>query len=304
MASQLAIELTLENTASCLVLAGTPVVKPTYAVQNINLIPEIMEFDSSYDAMFLKGLRDGGVPIKFASWHTFLFNTQNSSSVNLLVQERNRSIKALFCVQRRSTGLLTEDHGACFFDSATGSSGTFSTLQNFQFRIGGRYYPASPVQCSTDTGSTISNGGAEAYVELAKALNIVGDYRLSSSINALRWAVPCASDPVFLPEQDYDLNFLTYDSGGRPIAKATVDLVKATAASAAGNMASACFAMSTSLETSNGIEISGLNAEEQSDIAVIARWSGPQAANFALEVYTYYDAMLILRENNVLELIQ
>jgi hypothetical protein len=67
--------------------------------------------------------------------------------------------------------------------------------------------------------------------------------------------------------------------------------------------------MACSLETSNGVEISGLNAEEQSDISIIAYWSLPQvtgsaAIPSALEVYTYYDAMIVLRENNVLELIQ
>lgn len=59
-----------------------------------------------------------------------------------------------------------------------------------------------------------------------------------------------------------------------------------------------------------GMEISGLNAEEQSDISLLATYSSPQGAGFdsgigsVLEVYSYYDAMIILRENNVLELIQ
>jgi len=48
MASQLAIEITLENTAACLFVKGAPAVAPTYLVNNVNLIPEIMEFDSSY----------------------------------------------------------------------------------------------------------------------------------------------------------------------------------------------------------------------------------------------------------------
>ena len=62
------------------------------------------------------------------------------------------------------------------------------------------------------------------------------------------------------------------------------------------------YASAIDLETSNGVEISGLNAEEQSDIAFIANWSQNQASGFVLEVYSYYDAMIILRENNVLEL--
>lgn len=69
MASQLAIELTLEQPAACIIAvngyqAGASGATPTYSVGNVNLIPEILEFDASYDAMFLKGLRDGGVPIK------------------------------------------------------------------------------------------------------------------------------------------------------------------------------------------------------------------------------------------------
>jgi len=87
----------------------------------------------------------------------------------------------------------------------------------------------------------------------------------------------------------------------------------------AGDLGSQCFAMAIDLETSNGVEISGLNAEEQSDIALIANWKSNQQSGAtqslngntitggvptALEVYSYYDAMIVLRENNVLELIQ
>lgn len=51
MASQLAIEITLENAASCIfATAGgsTAATTPTYGVCNVNLIPEILEFDASY----------------------------------------------------------------------------------------------------------------------------------------------------------------------------------------------------------------------------------------------------------------
>lgn len=82
MASQLAIEITLEQPQACLfvpsantvtAVAFVPTVQnlgwvntplttaPTYAIGNVNLIPEILQFDASYDAMFLKGLREGGV---------------------------------------------------------------------------------------------------------------------------------------------------------------------------------------------------------------------------------------------------
>ncbi len=302
MASQLAIEITLEQAAACMYVSAitTPTATATYGVGNVNLIPEILEFDASYDSMFLAGLRDGGVPLKFSSWHTFIFSSGSSSNVNLLVQERSRSVKALFAVQRRQQANINNDSHATFFD--TSISG-ISSLQNYQFRIGGRYFPAAPVQCSANVGSAISNGGAEAYVELSKALNIVGDYRLSSNCNTMKWALQNAGG--VLQEYDYSPKFLGTAANGVSIVSAN----ELPANSFCGDMGSQCFAMAVDLETSNGVEISGLNAEEQSDIALIANWTLPQVTGLSntpssLEVYSYYDAMIVLRENNVLELIQ
>jgi len=300
MASQLAVELSLASAADCIFVpdfAGTATADPTYAVGNVNLIPEILEFDSSYDSMFLQGLRDGGVPLKFASWHTFVFSV-SSSNVNLLVQERSRSVKALFAVQRRQQASFGHDSHATIFD---GSETGLSTLQSYQYRIGGRYFPAAPVQCSTAVGSAISNGGAEAYVELSKALNIVGDYRLSSTCNTSRWALQNAAGAV----QDADYATSLKSIGGNGVI--TLGGVEKAENSFCGTLGSQCFAMATDLETSNGVEISGLNAEEQSDISLLANWKLDQkigGSSSTLEVYTYYDAMIVLRENNVLELIQ
>ena len=306
MASQLAIEITLENPSSCMIAkAGTATgTTPTYGVSNVNLIPEILEFDASYDAMFLKGLREGGVPIKFSSWHTFIFSTSAAANVNLMVQERSRSVKALFTVQRRSPADLTKDSHAFLFDSSAYNSTVGNSLQTYQYRIGGRYFPAAPVQCSLGAGSSVNNGGAEAFMELQKALNIVGDYRLSSSCNTLRWAVPTNNANTIWPDTDYVNAITGFEILGQPIYAQQETAALATGSAAAGNAGSGCFTMAIDLETSNGIEISGLNAEEQSDIALIANWGGAQFGSNLLEVYTYFDAMIILRENNVLELIQ
>jgi hypothetical protein len=301
MASQLAIEITLEQSAACIYStsgSGTQVA-PIYGVGNVNLIPEILEFDASYDSMFLAGLRDGGVPLKFSSWHTFIFSSGMSGNINLLVQERSRSVKALFAVQRRQQPNIAYDSGATLFDT---SSNGQSSLQTYQFRIGGRYFPAAPVQCASNVGGAISNGGAEAFVELTKALNITGDYRLSSGCNTLKWAV---QNNGGLQEFDFSGKLRFFGSNGVP----TVGAGETNASSFGGDMGSQCFAMAVDLETSNGVEISGLNAEEQSDIALIANWTsaqvtGASAVPSSLEVYSYYDAMIVLRENNVLELIQ
>lgn len=314
MASQLAVELTLEQANACIYVppsATTAVTgSPTYGVGNVNLIPEILEFDASYDSMFLEGLRSGGVPLKFSSWHTFTFSSGTSSNINLLVQERSRSVKALFAVQRRQQPTFFTDSHATLFDT---SSNGASSLQNYQFRIGGRYFPAAPVQCSSNVGSGISNGACEAYLELQKALNVVGDYRLSTSCNASRWGMQNASGQ--LQEYDYMTSLRLVGSDG----VTTVNTVESKTNAFSGTLGSQCFAMAIDLETSNGVEISGLNAEEQSDIALIANWKSGQQSGLtttingnvitggvptALEVYSYYDAMIVLRENNVLELIQ
>ena len=311
MASQLAIELTLESAAGCMIsIVGTSVgtTAATYSLTNVNLIPEILEFDASYDAMFLKGLREGGVPIKFSSWHTYIFATGNNSNLNLQIQERSRSVKALFAVQRKGTATMYTDSHATLFSSG-------GTLQNYQFRIGGRYYPAAPVQCAQSIGSSVPNGAAEAYVELQKALNQVGDYRLSTSCNPTRWGlVPFSSavgsllNATTVSDLDYAIDITTFDGTTCiPTAIAVTDVQNGTIANSSpfsGSVGSACFAMAIDLETSNGVEISGLNAEEQSDISLLVQYSSPQLASNVVEVYAYYDSMIILRENNVLELIQ
>ena len=285
MASQLAIEMTLANAASCIftpyVPSGSGVAGMTYSVANVNLIPEILEFDASYDQMFLKGLREGGVPIKFSSWHTYNYSNMQTSSLNILIPERSRSVKSIFAVNRRTPDALTSDSGGLHFSTA-------GVLQQYQFRIGGRYFPAAPIQTSLSTGGSISNGGAEAYVELAKALNMVGDYRLSTGVNAMRWGIPYApSDSTLaLADADYTKDIIRFSSTGVPSILDPYDQNSATTGSGT-------FAMAVNLETSNGVEISGLNAEEQSDISLIAQYSSAQLAGFGIEVYTFYDAMVL-----------
>jgi hypothetical protein len=313
MASQLAIEITLEAPAACMMYklwSGTVTAQPTYYVSNVNLIPEILEFDSSYDAMFLRGLREGGVPIKFSSWHSFFFSSANSSNINLQVQERSRSVKALFAVQRFPQPNFELDMGSFLYDTSAGSTAG-STLQQYQFRIGGRYFPASPVQTAVTSGSGVTNGGSEAFIELQKALNCVGDYRLSTSVNSVRWAVGTEASTGASLCQDYWTTLVSFDSAGRPVfTGVTEGDASATNNNAfVGTFGSMAFGMAIDLETSNGMEISGLNAEEQSDIALLAQWAHPQVSGSVaqaslIEVYSFYDAMIVLRENNVLELIQ
>ena len=342
MASQLAIEITLENPQACMYYqpsasfvvgtggppftavtalagVGTPATTPpSYQVTNVNLIPEILEFDASYDESFLKGLQTGGVPIKFATWNNYRFSNNGVNSVNLQIQERSRSVKAIFCMQRRAPETFQTDSGAAFFNTSTGLADGNSTFQEYQYRIGGRYFPAQSVQNATSVGGNIPNGGAESYVELAKALNTLGDYRIATSIPNQKWAfnamtttATTGSTHTLLPEFDYDYSFVGWKWSGAPIAKKqtilpsqldvinTSNRVFTNGSARCGDIPSSAFAIAIDLETSNGLEISGLNAEEQSDISLIARWSNTQAAGFVFDVFTYIDSMIVLRENNV-----
>jgi hypothetical protein len=141
MASQLAIELTLAQPNECMIwttsVSPSTVTAPTYKLKNINLIPEILEFDASYDESFLRGLQNGGVPIKFATWNNFKFTASNSATFNLQIQERSRSVKAIFALNRRQNGSFVNDNGASFFTTTSNQTDS-TTLQDFQFRIGGR----------------------------------------------------------------------------------------------------------------------------------------------------------------------
>lgn len=148
-------------------------------------------------------------------------------------------------------------------------------------------------------------------------MNTLGDYRLASNCTVNNWAVnPLGLDPALstahtlLSEYDYDYQTLRYKPTGSMVVQSTSFSTPPSGSSSltnaitSGNLGSSCFVMAIDLETSNGLEISGLNAEEQSDISLIARYSAPQAAGFVFDVFTHIDSMIVLRENNVLELIE
>lgn len=297
LASQLAIEITLELSENCIyqpVGFEANTAPPRYMVGNVALIPEIIEFDDTYDNNFLAALESGGVPIKFATWNYYQFNTQGSSKLQLSITERSRSVKGLLAVQRRAQGSFAVDSHACVFDSCPGTNfvGKGSTMKDFQYRIGGRYFPGQPVELSL-SGSSVSNGGAEAYSELAKFLNIVGDARLSTNIIPLNWAVPAVTHmPTnLLPEYDYSYSCPELNDFG------SADYIKVESKTSpfCGNVPSCMFAAAINFETSNGMEISGLNAEEQSDISFNVSWTEAQNLGHQIEVFTYCDRMWVIK---------
>lgn len=276
LANQLTIELELEEPAAFVVQGGTDIPGPTsspmlsdqlvpqeyevtglapvnvagirYTLDNIYYVAELLEFDSTYDAAFYQGMLQGGVPIKFASWHGHQHVLGTNTSAVLSIQERARSIKSAFSVIRSrndlSPGLLNTD--PCWFYPGGLLPG--AELDEYQWRVGGRYFPSQPVKC---------NSGAEPLIELQKALNVLGDYSIGTGINVYNWFVP-----------------------------------KGT------------FVIATEFESTNGAEMSGVNAEELSDLALVLKGKDVFDASQYLNTFVYYDAMLIIRPNNVVELVQ
>ena len=396
MSSQLAIELEVAIANDVFVSGGTTTTVTSsaitvitsdtalsYTVDNINFIAELLEFDSSYDAAFYEGLKAGGVPIKFASFHSTIYSV-NSSIMQLQIQERSRALKAGFAVHvlpsNQSTVSCVDTHA--FFHALTNT---------FQWRLGGRYFPAQPVQVigsnnANNTGSSaVPSSGAEAYIELEKALNTIDNLDVATSMDYSTFAGPfkdnnCPYIWIALTSST-GIQATKVDPSGTPcntfaIASGTTTgrifwpittsaSVYPTLIDATGTtdntqlvpstpLPTAKFIMATSFETSNGSEISGINAEELSDVSLIVNYnlaptlypctvtqdsqsSGRVVSYFKtinttpgnavpllagvtansdslalrgtltapqLVVFLYYDALLVIKENNVVDLIQ
>ena len=215
-------------------------------------------------AVFYQGMLAGGVPIKFASWHTHQHVPTGSQTI-LTIQERARSVKSAFAVIRKRADLdstnLQRDPYWSYPGVATAATGanTYWTertgaLDEFQWRIGGRYFPSQPVKCL--------NGGAEPLMELTKALNVLGDYSIGAAVSPQTWFKPRG-----------------------------------------------VFTIATEFESTNGMELSGINAEELADLALVLKLYGNVSFSGAdtdlyVNTFIHYDSMLIIRPNNVVELIQ
>lgn len=271
MAAQFAIEITLNSGAEAFIAAPTTT-GGTYTVDNVNFIAEMLEFDSTYDTAFYAGLVQGGVPLKFASWHYHTTNVTNAMT-SAQIHERSRSVKAGFAVLRQNNTSVAADANT-FFNSLSssvatsgGSDGAFTpdgagALSEFQWRVGGRYYPSQPV--------SLAKGAPEALVEAMKTINSLGDYRMATGLTPTSWG--------------------GISTAGAQEGRAT-DLV-----------------ICSEFENTDVMpdSIAGINAEEQSDINLtIKAAAGPSGAQggFKLDIFMHYDCLLIVRDGNVVDLV-
>lgn len=270
MAAQFVLEIELAQVADAFIVPKAKSL--SYALDNVNYIAELYDFDSTYDTAFFLGLRTQGVPIKFSSWrrHTF---TLNAKKLVCQVHERARSVKMAFAVIRDQSQSTEHDAHRFFFNAATmrgdGGANNYGTHANdagsgdcsvkeFQWRIGGKYFPAQPVNCEA--------GGAEAYVEILKALDGLGDYTFWTNIDRDSFSGKGPQEGHrFIMAQEFEHADISPDT------------------------------------------ISGINAEEQSDLALTIELQNtpPTTATGAkqIDIFVAYDALVIIRDGNVVDLV-
>jgi hypothetical protein len=273
MASSLVLELTIARDTDCIIAPLASNFTPKIEIQNPQVMAELVNFDSTYDAGFYYGMQQFGVPLRFSTWSNYTHNPTGNNQM-MQIHSRARSIKLALAMVRDSQSSYQYDSNRFYqavtaklkpssdgqtVDLVTGTDtaatyGSCGQITEFQWRIGGRYWPAQPVDCT--------NGGAEAYVELLKTMDALGDYTFANNVDPRDW------------HTDYDLY------GGNKF------LI-------AGHF---------EMTDVNPDTISGINGEEQSDIMLNIKAKSAFERK-TCDVFVAYDALLIIKPENEVELV-
>ena len=296
--------------------------KATYRISQVELIAEMYDLSESYDMQFYADMQQYGIPIHYKSWHTFPFAITGSNA-QYPVQERSKSLKAAFACITSNT-LNSDNQLAYLFDSF---AMTRLGMKQYQWRVGGKYFPAQPVVTTGMAG--------EAFVELLKALNMMGAYEAGCQIHTMLYGSPVHN----LVENEGDLyssstfDFNTFILAQNDAATISTFLLSNLyewrghidhqngkhypwVAFATGNRpkeiaggACSSFMIGASFESQTGLSISGINGEEQNEIALKLTHNN-NAVNAALAgggntltVFTYFDALMVVRPGNVVNTI-
>lgn len=188
LTAQLQVELTLAPNEEVFQVDVGSTLKPSYELQNVEMITEFVELGDAYDQAFFAGMQAAPVALHFSSWHYFS-QAVTGREMWLNISDRSRSVKNAFAVIRDTDLDYTRDPCLFYYDAAqyfdTGrlvspASGSESSVEEFQWRIGQRYIPSQPVNCT--------KGAPEAYMELQKTLNAYGDYTFNNGISCYDWS--------------------------------------------------------------------------------------------------------------------
>jgi len=320
-----------------------------FGLADLSMICDLYDFDRSYDAAFRDGLQENGIPIQFNTWRATTYSMAGTVT-NAQVHERARSVKlALACVTSTQVN-YTSDSGCTFscvnpavhggaLNSSTGTTGTVSSypkitgsggpsssgISSYQWRVGGRYFPAQPVEVHSMGVVNNTPEGQEALFELQKALDIVGAYQTGSLFSSQSWCNLYQQQMSFNETEATNAGLARnifsgnrdlvdpYRAGFFQVGSGNVDASTASAASVyhqnnvydrldASQAGGSFFCIAMDFETSNGLEISGINAEEQSDLQLQIKNDG-SPNNVQLNVFINVDGIIIIKEANVADIL-
>ena len=298
MASQLSIELEIAEAVDCAIcvlgvgdVVGPPA-KPdvptslTVQVGRPELVSELLEFDSDFDQAIFKAMGTG-LPIYFQSWHVTTQNITPNLTVQLNIQESARSVRYALCgiiddanrTLRRDAhsfigGLDGSQTDAIANDQGLTSVTQRTSVESYQWRLGGTYYPSQPVACSEGTVQNVGSVDAnyadppvEAYAELMKVFgNLFGD------------------DGTFFGDQRSSF-FSEIRKGGGTDGTA--------------KYSTNAFLMAGNFMSDRGDVISGINAEEQNDLQLILKFVGTTGGTAkTAKIVTCFDNLIILGQSN------
>jgi len=199
----LTLELTLEDTLTA--LFGSASVT-SYTIKNVQYQAHIMELSSEFNSRFQQMLlANGGIMFHGVSYYHALQTQTNTSSFNIQLPIRARSLKGILLAMREVANINVASKNS-FRRLGWG-------LTDYQFFIGSSVYPQNPVtfNAPTDdlTGSNNSrNLKAEAYKEVMKVFARLNDVDYDPRMDAITW-----NDPYFMIGSD--LERFPHDSGVR-----------------------------------------------------------------------------------------
>ena len=143
---------------------------PSFEISNVSFDTQLIEFAGDMNNTLMHLCKQTGLYIHSTSWYCDKIAVLAGSSISVLVSERLKSVKSLFCYTSlpRTNGLQREH------------ARTASICKSFQLKCGSTFFPNQPV-LSTD--SKASNNGS-FITETYKALGLYADTHGKSLMNA------------------------------------------------------------------------------------------------------------------------
>ena len=136
-----------------------------FTVSDVAYVCEFLKMDAMYTSAFEQQFLTSGIKFAFDTYTTSQ-TTVSTSNVNKQITENVRSLKTVYAVQQQAADPIN-----VFRQART---------KTVQWKYGSVYMPSQAVNCE--------NGGAEAFKECMKAVNLSGDQSYDIDISADQWS--------------------------------------------------------------------------------------------------------------------